>query len=244
MACLFFLQPTAKLGVTPSWLWRICSNLNSRAMTRRPNGSMVSNPQHWLYLLEARAWWVCGSEKDEIYFKMPDVFFFIHRWPWGDFCFWFLSSQIKLSSGFVARPFGRMTKSAQMWQSHDYSWIIQQRVWPPGKFTLPYIYLYKTHLESHLTWMTFGWVLSVFCKSKQQRCFSSSAQGWHLSLPSLLLCNWGSLKQRAGSSVYNEAAMFHPNFAFHVVRQIHVFGFIFPLLIYIIFLICYKGIIC
>lgn len=41
------LQPTAKLEATPSWLWRICSDLSSGFMTRRPNGSTVSRSAAW-----------------------------------------------------------------------------------------------------------------------------------------------------------------------------------------------------
>lgn len=49
----FFLQLTTNLEATPSWPWRICSNRSSKPTTPRPNGSMVSNLGHRLYLLEA-----------------------------------------------------------------------------------------------------------------------------------------------------------------------------------------------
>lgn len=76
--CLF-LQLTARLEATPNWLWKICSNLSSKSMTRKPNGSMVSNPQYWLYVLEFRAsllialamvWNERGTEMDEIYINI------------------------------------------------------------------------------------------------------------------------------------------------------------------------------
>lgn len=194
-------------------------------MTQRPNGSMVSNPQYLLYLLEFRAFLLippamdiseCCTEMAEICIKIQAVF--SHD---SHYCL----------------PVPWMIKSTQIYY---YSWIIQWLEWHPGKPpTLPvpsfmplYIYLYKT--PRLLTWMTFRWVLSVLCKSKQQHCFCSATEGWHLSLLSLLLCNWGSLKQQADSSLLNKAAMFHPSFTLHLVMQIQMLGFIFPLLIYIV----------
>lgn len=64
---LVFLQLTPKLGATPSWLWRICSRQSSRLTTRRPNGSMVSNPQQRLYLRDpvdsCSRWWIVALKR-------------------------------------------------------------------------------------------------------------------------------------------------------------------------------------
>lgn len=48
-------------------------------------------------------------------------------------------------------------------------------------------------------------------QTNNRTAFVPAAQGWHLSLLPLLLCNWGSLKQPADSSVLNKAGVFHPS---------------------------------
>lgn len=92
---------------------------------------------------------------------------------------------------------------------------------------------YRTYIYTNtlnLTWHEWhlDWLPSVFCKSKQQRCFCSAAQGWHLSLPSPLLCNWDLLMRQASSSVLKEAAKFYPSFTFHLVRRISGVWISFP----------------
>lgn len=94
----------------------------------------------------------------------------------------FLSSLIKLSPGFIACPFHRTINVAYLFLLLNYAGSLvtypdKLSAFPVNYFMPLYIYLYKTHRESDLTWTTFQWVLSVLCRSKQRRRFHSAAQG-------------------------------------------------------------------
>lgn len=93
-------------------------------------------------------------------------------------------------------------------------------------------YIYTKHILN-LTWHEWHfdefWV--CFAKANNSAAFVQQQMG---DIFLCCLCNWGSLKQQVDSSVLNKSGMFHPSFTLHVVMQMHVFEFIFPLLIYIV----------
>lgn len=135
---LVFLQLTPKLGATPSWLWRICSRQSSRLTTRRPNGSMVSNPQQRLYLLESRAILLIPAAVDGVWhwkgWKTHETtgcavsmrFPLLSRWIWNRFWWHFIvsSSQMKLPSGSLSSCFFKWQNRHKC--SELIAWIIQR----------------------------------------------------------------------------------------------------------------------
>lgn len=246
---LVFLQLTPKLGATPSWLWRICSRQSSRLTTRRPNGSMVSNPQQRLYLRDpvdsCSRWWIVALKRmkntwdyrvcrvDEV---PASVQMNLESVLVTFYCFLVTD---ETSIGLVVVLFLQMTKSAQMFWTHCLN---------NSATLLCCLLLYiqqictKTQQESYLTQTTFRGVVLVLKQSKQQRCFCSAVEGWRLPPPPLRLCDGGSEQT---VHFWTKLPCFNPALlCMCLCKCRHLDLFCLSLFTLYWFLICQKGIIC